>query len=65
MLEKKNIIVTGSSRGLGLAIAKAAWRRGAEVTIISGPVHLEDPYGSKVIRVETAREMFHEVSDKY
>ena len=52
-----------SSGRMGLAIAKAAWRRGAKVTVVSGPVYLEDPYGSKVIKVETAQEMFHEVSE--
>ena len=51
-----------SSGRMGFALAAAAWRRGAEVTVVSGPVTLDDPHGVEVIRVETAREMFDEVS---
>jgi phosphopantothenoylcysteine decarboxylase/phosphopantothenate--cysteine ligase len=51
-----------SSGRMGFALAEAAWRRGAEVTIVSGPVSLDEPHGVEVIRVETAREMFDEVS---
>jgi phosphopantothenoylcysteine decarboxylase/phosphopantothenate--cysteine ligase len=46
------------SSGLqGFAIAQAAVRAGARVTLISGPVALADLRGAKTIRVETAREM--------
>jgi len=51
-----------SSGRMGFALAAAAWRRGAEVTMVSGPVSLEDPHGVEVTRVETAQEMFDEVS---
>jgi phosphopantothenoylcysteine decarboxylase/phosphopantothenate--cysteine ligase len=46
-----------SSGKMGYAIARVAARRGAEVTLVSGPTELEDPPGVKVIRVETAEEM--------
>ena len=46
-----------SSGQMGYAIAAAAARAGARVTLISGPVTLDSPPGVAVIPVETAREM--------
>lgn len=46
-----------SSGRMGYAVAAAAWRRGADVTLVSGPSTLEDPFGVDVVRVESAREM--------
>jgi phosphopantothenoylcysteine decarboxylase/phosphopantothenate--cysteine ligase len=42
---------------MGYALAEAAWQRGAEVTLVSGPVDLAAPYGVVVHRVETTDEM--------
>ncbi len=46
-----------SSGRQGHALAEAAARAGAIVTLVSGPVSLPDPPGVAVVRVETAREM--------
>ncbi len=46
-----------SSGKMGYAIAKAAASRGAEVLLIAGSVKLHDPYGVKIVRVETTEEM--------
>lgn len=46
-----------SSGRMGFALAQAAWRRGADVVLVSGPVSLDDPVGVRVVRVETAVEM--------
>ncbi|WP_298953559.1 bifunctional phosphopantothenoylcysteine decarboxylase/phosphopantothenate--cysteine ligase CoaBC [uncultured Methylobacterium sp.] len=46
-----------SSGKQGHAIAAAAARAGARVTLVSGPVTLPDPPGVTVVRVETARAM--------
>jgi phosphopantothenoylcysteine decarboxylase/phosphopantothenate--cysteine ligase len=46
-----------SSGRMGFALARAAWRRGAEVTLVTGPVALEDPTGIETLRVETGEEM--------
>jgi len=46
-----------SSGKMGFAVAAAAAQRGAEVTLISGPVGLRTPRGVRRIDVETAREM--------
>ena len=50
------------SSGLqGGAIANELVESGAEVTFITGPVNLDPPYGSNIIRVETADEMYDAV----
>lgn len=46
-----------SSGKMGYALAAEAARRGADVTLVSGPVCLADPEGVKVVRVESACEM--------
>lgn len=46
-----------SSGRMGWAIARAAWRRGAEVVLVAGPTSLADPVGVDVVRVESARDM--------
>lgn len=53
-----------SSGRMGYAIAQAAWRRGADVVLVSGPSTLEAPFGVEVVRVETAREMHDAVSSR-
>ncbi len=46
-----------SSGKMGYAIARAALRAGAKVTLISGPVALEAPIGCQLIQVTSADEM--------
>jgi len=46
-----------SSGRMGFALARAAWRRGATVRLISGPSPLPDPPGVEIQRVESAGEM--------
>jgi phosphopantothenoylcysteine decarboxylase/phosphopantothenate--cysteine ligase len=46
-----------SSGQQGHAIAEAAARAGARVTLVSGPVCIADPAGVQAVRVESAREM--------
>jgi len=51
-------ILTNRSTGkMGYALARAARRRGAEVTLVSGPTYLAQPKGITTIQVETAEEM--------
>jgi phosphopantothenoylcysteine decarboxylase/phosphopantothenate--cysteine ligase len=56
-LDPVRYISNRSSGKMGYALAKAALRRGAEVTLISGPVALEPPSGARTIGVTTAVEM--------
>lgn len=50
-----------SSGRMGFALAVTARRRGAEVTLVTGPTGLADPPGMKVVRITTAEEMAAEV----
>src|SRR6185312_1816899 len=54
-------IANRSSGKQGHAIAAAAARAGADVTMVSGPVALPDPPGVTVVHVESAREMLDAV----
>lgn len=55
--------ITNHSTGkMGYAIAQAAARRGAEVTLVSGPVELAVPLWVKAVPVISAREMFEAVT---
>lgn len=51
-------ITNRSSGKMGYAIAQAALEMGAQVTLVSGPVALTPPAGTRVINVTTAQEMF-------
>ena len=46
-----------SSGKMGYAITEAALARGAQVTLVTGPVSLAPPAGAQVIRVRSAAEM--------
>ena len=50
-------IANRSSGRQGHAIAAAAARAGARVTLISGPVALADPPGCETVHIESARDM--------
>ena len=54
-------IANRSSGKQGYAIAASATYAGADVTLISGPVDLDEPAGVHVIRVESARDMLAQV----
>lgn len=51
-------ITNRSSGKMGYALAQCAFRRGAKVTLVSGPTNLDKPQGVDFIPVETAQEMF-------
>src|SRR6202163_4105119 len=54
-------IANRSSGKQGHAIAAAAAAAGAEVVLVSGPVNLPDPPGTRVVAIETARQMLEAV----
>ena len=56
-IDPVRFLVNRSSGKQGHAIAAALVRAGAEVTLVTGPVHEPDPPGAAVVRVESAREM--------
>ncbi len=63
-IDPVRFIANRSSGKMGYAIAAAAAERGADVTLISGPVSLEPPAGVATIRVETALEMLAAVRER-
>jgi len=57
--------ITNRSTGkMGYALARAARRRGAQVTLISGPTSLRTPAGVEACPVKTAEEMMQAVMDR-
>ena len=58
-------ITNHSSGKMGYAIAKAAMLRGADVTLISGPVDIDDPMFVKVINITSAEDLFNAVKDNF
>jgi phosphopantothenoylcysteine decarboxylase/phosphopantothenate--cysteine ligase len=51
------VLSNRSSGRMGYALAEAAWRRGADVLLITGPAEIERPVGPEIVRIETAEEM--------
>ena len=64
-LDPVRFITNSSSGKMGYALAKAAQRRGACVTLISGPTNLVAPPVEKLIPVRTARQMHKAVMENY
>ena len=53
-----------SSGRMGYAVAAEALRRGAAVTLVTGPTHLTPPHGAEVVKVRSAAEMHAAVMDR-
>ena len=56
-LDPVRYITNRSTGKMGYALAEAAAARGAQVILISGPVHLASPNGVTLVKVRTALEM--------
>lgn len=56
-IDPVRVVTNRSSGRMGYRVAEAAWERGAEVTLISGPVELPPPPGVTVQRIETTAEL--------
>lgn len=61
-LDPVRFLSNRSTGKMGVALAFAAWRRGADVVLIAGPLEVAVPVGMHVVRVETAEEMAEAVS---
>ena len=61
-IDPVRFITNHSSGKMGYAIAHAAALRGAEVTLVSGPVSLTPPAGVKLVPVTSARDLFNAVT---
>ena len=60
-LDPVRYLTNHSTGKMGYAIAKTAALRGANVTLVSGPVNLAEPLGVKTIHITTAKQMFEAV----
>ncbi len=60
-LDPVRYITNRSSGKMGYALAEAAVKMGASVTLVSGPVNLSPPIQANVLRVETAEQMYQAV----
>jgi len=56
-LDPVRFLSNRSTGRMGYALAAAAWRRGADVVLVSGPTALATPHGVRSVRVGTAAEM--------
>lgn len=61
-LDPVRYLTNHSSGKMGYAIAKAAARRGAQVTLITGPTALERPRFVETVEIVSAEDMFREVT---
>ena len=62
-LDPVRYISNRSSGKMGYAIAQAAQKRGAEVTLLSGPVAIEAPQGVKLVPFTTTQELLDRANE--
>lgn len=56
-IDPVRVVTNRSSGRMGYRLAEAAWERGADVVLVSGPAALPEPVGVRVVPVETTAEM--------
>lgn len=61
-LDPVRYMTNDSSGKMGFAVAEAAARRGAQVTVVAGSVTAAMPAGCEVVRVESTPELYEEVT---
>ena len=61
-LDPVRYLTNHSTGRMGYAIARVAARRGAEVTLVTGPTNLEKPRFVKLVEITSAGEMFEAVT---
>ncbi|HEU4996195.1 MAG TPA: bifunctional phosphopantothenoylcysteine decarboxylase/phosphopantothenate--cysteine ligase CoaBC [Gemmatimonadaceae bacterium] len=62
-IDPVRFISNHSSGKMGVALASAAWRRGADVSLVAGPISVAPPTGPRLVRVETTDEMARAVAE--
>lgn len=63
-LDPVRIITNHSSGKMGYALARVAAKRGAKVTLVSGPVNLETPLNVERVNITTANDMYEEITKR-
>ena len=64
-IDPVRFISNASSGRMGYALARAALKAGHTVTLITAPTSLRMPNGVKIVRVETAAQMFEAVKKHF
>ncbi len=64
MVDPVRFLSNRSSGKMGYAIAEAAARRGARVTLVSGPVALERPKGMETVSITSTLDLYREVTER-
>lgn len=54
-----------ASGKIGYALAESLTKRGAIVTLVTGPTHLTPPANVEVVQVQSAEDMFHAVKARF
>ncbi|ADC87784.1 MULTISPECIES: bifunctional phosphopantothenoylcysteine decarboxylase/phosphopantothenate--cysteine ligase CoaBC [Staphylococcus] len=65
VIDPVRFVSNRSSGKMGYALAQALKQRGAIVTLVTGPTQLDDPQGIEVVHIQSAEEMFEEVTARY
>ena len=63
-LDPVRFLSNPSSGRMGIEVARLARRRGASVTLVLGPTHLEPPWGVDTVRVTSAQDMAEAVNSR-
>jgi len=63
-IDPVRVVTNRSSGKMGYRLAEAAWERGAEVVLISGPTTLTPPVGVRLRSVETTQDLETVVSEE-
>lgn len=62
-IDPVRFITNHSSGKMGMALAKAAIYRGADVTVVKGKTEVKAPYFARVIKAKSAEDMYKAVMD--
>ncbi len=63
-IDPVRIITNHSSGKMGFALARVAVKRGADVTLVTGPVNLDTPLNVKRVDIITAQDMYNEITGR-
>lgn len=64
-LDPVRFLTNHSTGKMGYALARHCARRGAQVTLVSGPTSLNAPLGVTMVSVQTAQQMFDAVRERF
>lgn len=63
-LDPVRILTNHSSGKMGFALARVAAKRGADVTLVTGPVNLSTPLGVERMDIVSAEDMYNEITSR-